>query len=98
MEPTLSPYEKILKHFFGEKIESFWVFFQEKTRHYEEEREKYKTEKSELRKRNLDEVETMRQDLIRMTNKVAGLQDEVRAKEELHLQLRFVTFTKFIHT
>jgi hypothetical protein len=35
----------------------------------------------------------MRQDLIRMTNKVAGLQDEVRAKEELHLQLRFVTFT-----
>ncbi|XP_060599796.1 tropomyosin-like isoform X1 [Ruditapes philippinarum] len=61
---------------------------EEKTRHYEEEREKYKTEKSELRKRNLDEMETMRQDLIRMTNKVAGLQDEVRAKEELHLQLR----------
>ncbi|XP_053375093.1 trichohyalin-like isoform X6 [Mercenaria mercenaria] len=60
----------------------------EKTRHYEEEREKYKSEKNELRKRNLDEVETMRQDLIRMTNKVASLQDEVRAKEELHLQLR----------
>ncbi|KAL4223887.1 hypothetical protein ACF0H5_017350 [Mactra antiquata] len=61
---------------------------QEKTRQYEEERNKLKAEKNEWRKRSYDEADTLRQDLIRMTNRVAGLQDEVKAKEDLNLQLR----------
>lgn len=74
------------------QIDLLWTWFcffcQEKTRQYEEERDKYKSEKNEWRRRNFDEVETVRQDLIKMTNKVANLQDEVKAKDDLNLQLR----------
>lgn len=61
---------------------------QEKTRQYEEERNKLKAEKNEWRKRSYDEVDAIRQDLIRMTNKVAGLQDDVKNKEEQNFVLR----------
>ena len=62
--------------------------FQEKIRQYEEERDKYRKEKSDWRQRNHDDVETARQDLIRMTNKVTALQDEIRAKDGINHQLR----------
>lgn len=65
------------------------ILFQEKTRQYEEERDKYRKEKNDWRKRSHDDLETARQDLVRMTNKVAALQDELRAKDNINHQLRY---------
>ena len=62
-------------------------FFQEKSRQYEEEKDKVRSSRQE-RKRNDEEVEAIRQDLAQMTNKVTMLQDQLREKEELNLQLR----------
>ena len=41
-----------------------------------------------MKKRTDEEVDVIRQDLVHMSNKVSRLQDELREKEELNLQLR----------
>ncbi|KAH3894089.1 hypothetical protein DPMN_018247, partial [Dreissena polymorpha] len=61
---------------------------QEKTRQYEEERDKYRKDKSDWRKRSTDDVELVRQELVKMTNRVAALQEEVQNKDEINHQLR----------
>ena len=67
-------------------------FTQEKTRQYEEEKDKVRSSRQEFKKRNDEEVEVIRQDLVQMSNKVARLQDELREKDELNLQLRLVVY------
>ena len=69
------------------KVYNLLYYLQEKTRQYEEEKEKVRSGRQE-RRRNDEEVEEIRQDLAKMTNKVTMLQDQLREKEELNLQLR----------
>ena len=61
---------------------------QEKTRQYEEEKDRVRSSRQEMKKRTDEEVDVIRQDLVHMSNKVSRLQDELREKEELNLQLR----------
>ncbi|WAR03999.1 LAMA2-like protein [Mya arenaria] len=61
---------------------------QEKTRQYEEERDSHRREKADWRQRDMEDLDTARNDLVKMTGRVAALQDEVRARDDLNNQLR----------
>ena len=63
-------------------------YLQEKTRLYEEERDKNQKERQDFRKKSGEEVEGMRKDLVKMANKLATMQDELRTKDEINGQLR----------
>ncbi|XP_052800431.1 golgin subfamily A member 4-like isoform X5 [Mya arenaria] len=60
----------------------------EKTRQYEEERDSHRREKADWRQRDMEDLDTARNDLVKMTGRVAALQDEVRARDDLNNQLR----------
>ena len=66
--------------------------YQEKTRQYEEERDAHRREKAEWRRRTVEDSGEIRQDLANMTARVTSLQEEVRKRDDLNHQLRFVVY------
>lgn len=64
------------------------IWIQEKTRLYEDERDKNQKERHDLRTKCNNEVEAMRKDMVKMANKLTTIQDELQAKDNLNSQLR----------